>query len=45
MTLFFIETPYVVKYNFAFEEEKISFGFSVNVSFTLENFIVKGFAQ
>ena len=45
LTLFFIETPYVVKYNFAFEEEKISFGFSVNVSFTLENFIVKGFAQ
>jgi len=43
LTVFYLETPYVAKYSFAFNEKKLLFDFDVNVSLTLKNFSVSGF--
>ncbi|MDO4357899.1 MAG: serine hydrolase [Clostridia bacterium] len=38
----YIETPYVVEYRFCVDEGQVTFAFSINVSFTLSDFIVRG---
>lgn len=42
LNIFFIETPYVVKYRISFMDSKIELNFSINVSFTLKDFSVQG---
>jgi len=42
LTLYYIETPYITKYRFTFEEERILFEWSINRSFTLKNISVQG---
>ena len=43
LKIYFIETPYVAVYRFAFNGNKLRFEFSINVSFTLKDFAVDGF--
>ena len=43
LTIYFTETPYVVTLRITFQGEDISFGFSINVSFNLKDFEVKGY--
>lgn len=42
LTVYFIETPYVVNYRIFFGQEEIQFDFHINVSMTLNDFRVKG---
>lgn len=42
LTVYFIETPYVVNYRILFGQEEIQLDFHINVSMTLNNFRVKG---
>lgn len=43
LKVFLIETPYVVTYNFIFNENEVQFDFLINVSFTLQNHSIRGF--
>ena len=43
LTIYYIETPYVVKYSLEYKERKLNFSFNANVSLTLKNFSVFGF--
>ena len=43
LTVYYIETPYVVTYSFEFQENKLLFTFNANVSLTLKSFSVSGF--
>lgn len=42
LTLYYIETPYITKYRFIFEEERILFEWSINQSFTLKSISAQG---
>jgi CubicO group peptidase (beta-lactamase class C family) len=42
LCVYYIETPYVVKYLIEFESDTLQFKFSINVSLTLKDFSVKG---
>jgi len=42
LTIYFIETPYVVKYYISFNNETITLDFKINVSFTLHNTSING---
>ena len=42
LQVYLIETPYVATYQFGFDGNEVEFNFSINVSFTLKNFVVKG---
>lgn len=42
LNVYFIETPYIVKYIISYESESIILDFSINVSMTLKNFRTKG---
>lgn len=42
LTVWFIETPYVATYTLRFDANTVTFGFDVNVSFTLRSFSRKG---
>lgn len=41
--IFLIETPYVAVYHFTFGANTVQVTFSVNVSFTLQDFSVNGY--
>jgi len=43
LTVYYIETPYVAKYSFEFQEDKLLFTFNINVSLTLKGFSVPGY--
>ncbi|MDP5275424.1 serine hydrolase domain-containing protein [Chengkuizengella axinellae] len=42
LTIYYIETPYVVTKTFTFMNHRVSLQFNINVSFNLENYNVKG---
>lgn len=43
LTIYFIETPYVVNYYISFNGETITLDFKINVSFTLNNISINGY--
>ena len=42
LTLFYIETPYVVTYTIVFKDETIDFQFNINVSINVSEYEVTG---
>lgn len=42
LKLFFIETPYVAVYRFAFREQELQLDFSINTGFTLKDQLISG---
>lgn len=45
LKVFLIETPYIVDYSFIFSGKEVLLEFSINVSFTLQNQTIRGFAM
>ncbi|SFS82521.1 serine hydrolase [Paenibacillus sp. 453mf] len=45
LTLFYIETPYMVTYRLEFKEREIELSYHMNVSFSLRHYQVKGHLQ
>lgn len=42
LTIYYIETPYVLEYRLNFSDSKVKFTFSINVNMTLKGFTVMG---
>ena len=45
LKVFLIVTPYIVDYSFIFSGKEVLLEFSINVSFTLQNQTIRGFAM